>query len=184
MFIFSLLTGKPYNFSIVLQHRINTRFSTTTTTTSLSSFTSIKTQSQQKVGTSHLLDHIKNSSLILFVLSNNLFTETEYQLSAETPQKKKLAILADDISETVAEQLLKPNKIFRGIFNVDTMVFSFNSINSDESQGMDSDSDYGFKECDLLSEFKANAMLKENKLDGETEAINRKIMLFNKEIQF
>lgn len=104
----------------------------------------------------------------------------ECQLAAETPKKKKLAILADDIHESVAEQMLKPHKIFRGIFNVETMVFSFNSIQ--EQSEMDSDgSEYGFKECDLLSEFKASA-LKGNEL--ETEAINRKIQLFNKEIQF
>lgn len=130
--------------------------------------------------TGPLISYIKNSSLVLFVLSNNLFTDVECQLAAETPKKKKLAILADDIHESVAEQMLKPHKIFRGIFNVETMVFSFNSIQ--EQSAIDSDgSEFAYKECDLLSEFRASA-LKDNEL--EAESINRKIQLFNKEIQF
>ena len=131
--------------------------------------------------TSEYLDYIKSSSLVLFVLSKNLFGETEQNLSVQTPKRKKIAILADDISEKVAEQLLKPNKIFRGNFNVESMVFSFDSVSHNKKNQRNENSPYASNQCDLLYEFRGN-LLKENEL--EIENINKKIQLFHNEIHF
>lgn len=103
------------------------RFSSSSRTNIHISKTSISTND-------NLIGLMKQSSFVLFVVSKNLFTSVEYDLAAQTPKPKKLAILADDISESVADKLIQPNKILKATFNLTNMSFNFKSINSREFQ--------------------------------------------------
>ena len=114
-----ILQGRPYNYKISLQHNANTSGNLASNAT------------QELIAWSHhqnrsdyynlnlveqFIDLINASSFVLFVLSKNLFTELEYRLSIETPKHKKLVLLADDIHDSIAENLLQPGQIFRGNF--------------------------------------------------------------------
>jgi hypothetical protein len=101
---------------------------------SSSSRSNIHISNTSNITNDNLIGLMKQSSFVLFVVSKNLFTSVEYDLAAQTPKPKKLAILADDISESVADKLIQPNKILKATFNLTNMSFNFKSINSREFQ--------------------------------------------------
>ena len=185
-----ILRSKPYNFSVALQHTfyktestestINSIKTTVTTTTDrspslTSSFYSLSCDSTSLQSDNSFL--IKSSSLVLFVLSKNLFTENEYNLSVRTPKNKKLAILADDISTDIAESILKPKKILRGKFDLDQMTFNFYCANFND-------------EYDFMDELRCSQRTSENNsmssvfIQKDEDIIGRNVKILNKRIQF
>lgn len=149
-----ILRSRPYNFKLILQHD--------------------KTRQE-----GNLVKLSKNTSFVLFVLSKNLFTDTEYELANKLVRNKKLAILADDVSESLAEKLIQPGKILRGSFNLESMSFNFTSINI-----YDDCEDSGFVNEQILFEgvnerfFKQEKKLLEKNLNKNQDFFN------NKKIEF
>ena len=127
-----ILEGNPYNFAIKLQHSNEYLDQYSEKSSILSTYSSNISDSNCD-NEEILLDYINSSSIVLFILSKNLFTDVEYKLSEQTPRFKKLAVIADDISESIAEEILKPRKILKGMVNFDKMVFSFISANNSGS---------------------------------------------------
>ncbi len=160
-----ILRSKPYNFSVILQHStynkcqstINSINSNTTSEESLhSSFYSLSCDSSNDFNVSF----IKSSTLVLFVLSKHLLTEFEYNLSVKTPKHKKLAILADDLSVEICENILKPKKILRGQFDLDKMTFNFHCAKKCD-------------EYDLMDEIRSSRMTSENNSVASSVFIRR-----------
>jgi len=141
-----ILKSKPYNFTVALQHCL---YKTQSADTSITS-SSLKTNSTTVIENFNSMTSsfyslscdsiqanddlsgslIKSSSLVLFVLSNHMLTDAEYNLSMRTPKNKKFVILADEINPEVAESILKPKKILRGQFDLDKMTFNFFCANA------------------------------------------------------
>ena len=134
-----ILKSKPYSFSVALQHcfykaqsadtSINSSSLKTNSTTVTENCTSM-TSSFYSLSCDSVIDDlsvslIKSSSIVVFVLSNHMLTETEYNISMRTPKEKKFVILADEINPEIAESILKPKKILRGQFDLDKMTFNF-----------------------------------------------------------
>lgn len=113
-----IFRSKPYNFKLILQH------------------------DKIRLDDENLAKYVINSAFVLFVLSKNLFSDFEYDLAHKLPRNKKLAVLADDVPETLAEKLIQPGRILRGTFNLENMSFNFKSINIYEDSldsGFDND---------------------------------------------
>lgn len=129
---------KPYNFKIILQH------------------------DKIKLNNENLVKYVVDSAFVLFVLSKNLLDDIEYDLAQKLPRSKKLAILADDVPENLAEKLIQPGRILRGSFNLENMSFNFRSINIyDDSldSGFDNDQAMEFDSLDESFLYKQGAMI-------------------------
>jgi Leucine-rich repeat (LRR) protein len=135
-----ILQSKPYNYKISLQHNTNIH-NNPTSTQELMPWSHHNRANYYNLNLiEQFIDLISASSFVLFVLSKNLFTELEYRLSIETPKHKKLVLLADDIHDSIAENLLQPGQIFRGNFNMSdqqrkSICFDDHDKNMNESNG-------------------------------------------------
>jgi hypothetical protein len=113
-----VLQSRPYNYKIVFQHEHNKCHNfNSTTNQELITWNQMRSNYYNLNLIEQFVDLVNVSSFVLFVLSKNLFTELEYRLSIETPKHKKLVLLADDIHDSIAENLLQPGQIFKGNFN-------------------------------------------------------------------
>lgn len=132
-----IFRSKPYNFKVILQH------------------------DKTKLNNENLAKYVLDSAFVLFVLSKNLLNGFEYDLAQKLPRSKKLAILADDVPENVAEKLIQPGKILRGTFNLKNMSFNFRSINIYEDSldsGFDNDQVMDFDSFDESFVYKQGSM--------------------------
>jgi hypothetical protein len=57
------------------------------------------------------IELINSSSFVLFVLTENFFTELEYKISSATPNEKKIVVLADDINDSFVERFHNTKKL-------------------------------------------------------------------------
>ncbi|CAF0749119.1 unnamed protein product [Brachionus calyciflorus] len=122
-----IFRSKPYGFKLVLQH------------------------DKIKLNDDCIGKYVVNSAFVLFVLSKNLLTDFEYDIALKLPRSKKLAILADDVPESLAEKLIQPGRILRGTFNLENMSFNFKSINIYEDSvdsGLDAEKIMDFETLD------------------------------------
>lgn len=132
-----ILRSKPYNFRLVLEHdEANNNVENDDYHDEEESRSNVETKIDS------LLALSKQCSFVLFVLSKHLFTGIEYDLAAQTPKQKRLAMLADDVSESVAEKVIQPCRILKATFNLNSMTFNFKSVPTSNSAccHMDSES--------------------------------------------
>jgi hypothetical protein len=114
----ALQEGRPYNYRIALQHEISKYHNLDASTNQeLMTWNHTRSNYYNLNLIEQFVDIINASSFVLFILSKNLFTEVEYRLSIETPKHKKLVLLADEIHDSIAENLLQPGQIFKGNFS-------------------------------------------------------------------
>jgi len=105
-------TKKEFNFSIVLLHKTEKdssqvdRFKTQKVDQS-----DKNTQQQQVLTFDEQIELINSSSFVLFVLTENFFTEHEYKISSATPNEKKIVVLADDINDSFVERFHNTKKL-------------------------------------------------------------------------
>ena len=119
-----------YNLKIVLQHKYKANIENTIRNKhQLLSLN--ENNKSNKMLQAQLIDLVHSSSFVLFILTKNLFSETEYRLSIETPEHKKLVLLADDVNDAIAESLLQTKQILREKFNLENFTYDYFKNSSD-----------------------------------------------------
>lgn len=164
-----IFKSAPYNFRIALQHDPNGRDPNPITTNN-----------------NHFVKYVKQSEFVLFVVSRNLFTDVEYDLAYRTPKIKKLAILADDVSESLAEKLIQPSRILRATFNLNSMSFYFKPIGQCDSSSTSSSGVVASDQCNESSNYTSQnydtlfESVNETNLLRHDKLLKKKLNLFNK----